>query len=229
MDSIDDVGSWPEPPDLFGVEGKGDDPVFAASMLLHLMRTMRVLERSQAAGDAINRIRDSSGEWSATQEAQIGLDAFEIIDNIVARVVPNVWWGDQGNEAVGLAMRLLRGLFEELPKVAAAAEWIGGSVQPDPSAPGGARARTGKQGRDPSIVAACAKALLPYPEIARLCVPDWEGKAPFPYKRIKNTKEVREALHRRLKGYPYYFDGDEVGPQSRGPLWKILNSIQRVQ
>ncbi|MDP2954828.1 MAG: hypothetical protein Q8N53_00290 [Longimicrobiales bacterium] len=247
-----------------------DDPVYAASMMLHLMRTMRILERSQEAADALQRIRDPSGEWSAARDAQIALDALTIVHSVVQRVLPNPQWAtgwavsahcrpgwpedylrsrveglleeandpeelaqglralvDDDNRNVERVMRLLLGFFENLSEVARAAERIGDSVRPDPSSPGGARVRTGTRGPDPSIVAACVKALLTFPEIARLCASGWDAESTFHYDKIKNTQEVREALHRRLKGYPYYFDEDEIDPRLRGPLWTVLNTIQR--
>lgn len=265
---------WPQPPDPLDPKNAGEvhDPVFAVSLLLHLARTTKILERGAETEAALERIRHTSGEWSAAQEAKIVRDAFRIVDDVIHRVLPNPWWSGRwrvseanrpaaltylrsevqdllreeddlgklagrlralahdGNEGVEEVMTLLRDFFENLVDSSRATETVLEPVRPDPSAAGRGRVRRGGPGRDPSILAECVRALLPHPEIAALATPTWVGPPePFPYKNIKNTRELRERLSVVLAEYPYSFEPEHIDPRYKGPLWQILNGIQRDQ
>jgi len=272
MSEDGDPSSWPEPPNLLnrGSEGEVDDPLYWASSVLNLMRTMRILDRDEPAEEALEGLREGSSEPGAAENARIARGAFAIVDCHVRRILPNAWWTgaketahlrrglpddllrteverlleesvanpeglrtglrallDDRNRTVEEAMSLLRGIFEELPRIAETIEKIGGEIYPDPSAPGGARVRRPrKPGTDPHVVAECVRSVLLLPRIAELSAPDWDGLKPFPYPSIRNTAEVRKAISDVLTRYPWRFDPSDVNPRARGPLCQILDQVK---
>ena len=227
-----------------------DEPIEVSyvELLALVQPLLRRFERTEGVQGALKRLKslmeDSSESWSATNEAKIRLAALPLLEEYVSQrmgrsgAVPAEEF--QKCTSVQVALGILWGWLNE--DLAAAegleADLEKSGVQLDPDAQGGGRRRTGGRGAPPSLLSEYVKHLLQERH------PDWDDSFPFPG---QNSKELREWLNMKLRQPPpepfvwtsdaswadaldaYPFSPRDINPTSRGPLWRIISNLQRLQ
>ena len=164
---------------------------------------------------------DSDEEWNPVQEAENRLRALDLVEATVRGFGPNLG-SDQEVEATAATLKLLRARFTDILDGAREAATIleGTGIRLDPAAPGGGTFHSGGRGHPPSLLSRFVRDLL------RQRFAEWNGEPPFPG---RNTQELREWLRGELGGEFSAFPHEEIDPRPKGPLYRIVSNLQRLQ
>ena len=219
-----------------------------------LLSTLRpallgTLERGEKTSRALVELKNAPENWTPTGEAKIRLAALSIVeecvanhaqfmmktsDHYVAGAGEDSTLAQERREKVAVAqkkwekaMDTLGELRKPLGAVLDVAEEVETELGPlgvhlDPEQAGGGRIKAGKRGAPPTILTWCVKHLLRQ----RF---DWDGTSYFPE---KNTADLREWLRNQLRGDPSDlspFPDEQIDPRSKGPLFKIISNLRRLQ
>ena len=232
-------------------EGQHPLPSFLASVTAVLLPA---LDRNQTVEDALTRIAlryreenpvegaDSHepAAWSFSEEAKVRLQALLILEETLAGVERAGFdslaeKGDtaQVRESLGLLRRMLEAALAQAESLE---EALDGLAKLDPDTPGGGTVHPKGRGRPPGLLTVYVKDLL----LQRF--PEWDGSPPFPE---SNTQELREWLRDELTApthigggtegafealFPFGpFDPERVDPAPKGPLYRIVSNLQRLQ